>query len=772
MTKQPASAAIPATVAQTMPASDSQSLQAVARFLRAVRYHKTVMVLSLAGSCLLGGLYYLTTDREFQSTASLLVLQAGEDTFTTKMSGERVAKDLMATYRSMVTSNAVLEEAAAKLPSDARVDLQQVKRADWVGALKRNLTVRDLRGTNILEVAYRSKDPRAAAAVVDCVVSAYLDFMDGLHKGTASQILDILTKEKADLERRLQEKGRELIELRRHAGELVIRDGENGVNVVITRAMKLNDSMIEAHDTRLEREAQLAAVEQAIRENQDLHQHALRMMDAVGREVVLQRLGLSNSDIYTVSRMSQELLENQAKLQAELQIYGPNNRRVQETQQRIAIAEQYLQGRRQAERDQLLTLSRNELGPMLLDMARQQLQEAIAHESAIQASYEQEKMQAISLDGTMAQLEIIELDLTRLRGFYDVVLERLKDIDMGREGGMLRTAILSRPQVPNGPVWPRLRTVAMLSVFLGLCVGFGIVYVRDMLDDHFRSPEELRAQLGVPVLAIIGKLKALDAETGICAIHAHMQPTAAETEPFRTLRTALAFADGGVNRIVISSSEPGDGKTTVVANLAAVYSQSGKRTLLVDADMRRPGLTGLLDMRGQPGLSTVLREPGPVGEVAATVLRAQVLPNLDVLPSGPRPVNPTELLASERFSEFLAWAEANYDQILIDSPPALVSDTAIIGRLVDGVLMAVQPEKNRRKVVMRAAESFPAFGIRVLGVVVNRLRNESDNDYYSYGYGYGSGYGYGYGQDDEATTGATSLRRRSKSDEPELRHVA
>ncbi len=241
--------------------------------------------------------------------------------------------------------------------------------------------------------------------------------------------------------------------------------------MVITRAMKLNDSMIEGADT-LEREAQLAAVEQAIRGNQDLHQHALRMMDAVGREVVLQRLGLSNSDIYTVSRMSQEVLENQAKLQGELQIYGPNNRRVQETQQRIAIAEQYLQGRRQAERDQLLTLSRNELGPMLLDVARQQLQEAIAHESAIQASYEQEKMQAISLDGTMAQLEIIELDLTRLRGFYDIVLERLKDIDMGREGGMLRTAILSRPQVPNGPVWPRLRTVAMLSVFLGLCVGF------------------------------------------------------------------------------------------------------------------------------------------------------------------------------------------------------------------------------------------------------------------------------------------------------------
>ncbi len=207
----------------------------------------------------------------------------------------------------------------------------------------------------------------------------------------------------------------------------------------------------------------------------------------------------------------------------------------------------------------------------------------------------------------------------------------------------------------------------------------------------------------------------------------------------------MALTDGGIRRLVLSSSEPGDGKTTVSANLGMVFAQSGKRTLLIDADMRRPGLSALLDLRGQRGLSSVLRDSAALDESLQANLHVAVVPNLDVLASGPRPRNPAELLTGDRFSELVSWADENYDQILIDSPPAIVSDAAIIGRLTDGVVLVVRPEKNRRRTVLRAAEGLAALGTRVLGVVVNRLVDENREDYTGYGYGYGYGYSYRYG---------------------------
>ena len=156
----------------------------------------------------------------------------------------------------------------------------------------------------------------------------------------------------------------------------------------------------------------------------------------------------------------------------------------------------------------------------------------------------------------------------------------------------------------------------------------------------------------------------------------------------------------------MTSAEPGDGKTTILANLAVCYAQAEKRTLLIDADLRRPGLTGLMDMRGPRGLSEVLRSEVDIAQMAP---RCTSVPpaskGLDILPSGSRPTDPAELLGSPRFSQLLAWAETVYDLILIDSPPILATtDTAIIGRLVDGVILVVQPAKNRRRLVTRVVE--------------------------------------------------------------------
>ncbi len=722
--------------------------QAFFRFLRAVRYRKGAMIVVMTAAMVLGGLYYTTATRIYSSGASLLILPTG-DTWSADMTSGSMTQDRMTTYRQMVSSEVVLEEALKQLPPNCQIDLANAPRENWVRVLRSNLDVSSARKTNIINIGYSSKDPQAAAAVVDAVLSAYLTFTKKLHKSTADELLDILFKEKTDLESQLKVKEAELTEARKDSGELLFQDGDN-VNVVMKRVISFNDTWIDARTKQDLAASQLECLQRAIHNGEDLQQHASSLIKAVGNEVLLRKLGFSSADAQMISRTNQQLLADRSKLASIFQFYAENHHKVREIQGRIAAAEEYLLNRSRLDNSQLGGLSQQELAPLLMQFAQQALAQALQLEQATRRSYEEANSQAMSLDQAITKRNQLQREYTRMSNDYDQVLTHLHDIDLGQENSSIRTRTLNRPEVRRGPISPKLTRIVLLSLLSGIGGGLLLVYLQDLLDDRFRSPEELQAQLGIPVLAMVRKMDPV-ADRGIEAIHAHMRPNAVETEAFRTLRTALALSENSVERLVISSSEPGDGKTTIAVNLATTYAQSGKRTLLIDADMRRPGLTPLLNMRGPQGLSALLRDGLPIAEAAEAYVVPQLIENLDVLPSGPRPGNPTELLSGERFSELLAWAETHYDQILIDSPPALVSDTALIGRMVDGVLLTVRPEKNRRRTVIRAAESFPSMGIRVVGIVINHLAQENAESYYGYGYGNAYGYGYGYGHEEDAT---------------------
>jgi capsular exopolysaccharide synthesis family protein len=255
-------------------------------------------------------------------------------------------------------------------------------------------------------------------------------------------------------------------------------------------------------------------------------------------------------------------------------------------------------------------------------------------------------------------------------------------------------------------------------------------------------------QLGVPILAMVRKLTPIPGE-GIATVHAHAMPYAVETEAFRTLRTALSLNNDICNRILITSSEPGDGKTTVSANLAVTFAQAGKRTLLVDADLRRPGFTTLLNLKGLPGVADILTSDQPVEITAPPLVQLTEVEGLEVLPVGFRRPNPSELLSSKEFIELLAWADSQYDRVIVDCPPVLaVSDAQVVGQLVDGAVLVVRPDKNHRRSVIRALDSFQSSGCRVLGVVANSITNDAGT--YGYGYGYNYEYSDGYGHDEEA----------------------
>ena len=172
----------------------------------------------------------------------------------------------------------------------------------------------------------------------------------------------------------------------------------------------------------------------------------------------------------------------------------------------------------------------------------------------------------------------------------------------------------------------------------------------------------------------------------------------------------MAIHGSDFTKLAITSSEPGDGKTTVLANLAVTYANAGKRTLLIDCDLRKPGLTRLFDLRGLGGVSQLLSQKSDAPNWAKAV-RDTGIPNLSIIPAGARPQDPTELFTSSTFGEFVAWAEAHYEQVLIDCPPVMAaSDAGIIGRFVDGLLMVIQPAKNHRRLVVRSVDHLAQLG--------------------------------------------------------------
>ncbi len=746
---------------QPEPYSTAHVVHALVQFGVAVRHRMSVVILSLLVCALLGGLYFATATRYYGAKAQLLVLQSGDDVSTSMTAQGNRQQSLMPTYENLFTSAKVLDVAIASLLPEDRIDLVNAPRERWVEMLQKEVTAKSIYNSNIIEISYSSKDPGAAVAVVNAVVKSYLAFMDETHKGTAGEIIKLLTKEKDDLTERLGRKEEERQEIRTQLGMVgTLGTNREVLHPLVQRAVSFNEALIETQKQRVSMEASLVSIRGAVRNGEDLRQHLLDISEVVGREVMLSALGENPRDAATQAALDQRIITDQANLASLEEHCGPNHPKVAALREEIRLAEQYLGNYQERTNQRLTQLQGGQLASMLVSMVEQKLKELCQKEASLQEQYERAYAQANQLNSQLARLEMVEFDVKWLRDLHETLLKKLADVNLRQEGTEIRTSVVSEPVKNEKPISPSLRTVVLMVLLGGLGLGLLLVYVLDTLDDRFRSVEELQRQLGTAVLSVVRPLPVRHV-VGPEALQLYVEPDAAESEAFRTLRTALSLADRESRQIVVTSTEPGDGKTTIMANLAVCYAQSAKKTLLIDADLRRPGLTNLLGMRGVDGLSSVIRGQEDVVEMAATHIRPSGIAGLDVLPAGPRPTNPAELLASVRFSELLAWAETVYDQILIDSPPALAaSDAALIGRMVDGVVLVVQPAKNRRRMVMRAAEGLSILKIPLLGAVVNRVGAEHEGDYY----GYGGGYGYGYREEERPP--------HSPPDEIPQRHVA
>src|ERR1700683_2415045 len=408
-----------------------------------------------------------------------------------------------------------------------------------------------------------------------------------------------------------------------------------------------------------------------------------------------------------------------------------------------------------------------------LDRARKTLLESVQEDfttarnrvQLLQEALDKQKAEANDQAEKLVQYHILKHDAESNKQLYDGLLQKLKEatITAGLRSSNIR--VVDPALAPGSPSRPQKARNIMLAFLIGLVGGVGLALFREYLDNTVKSPDDIEALTGLPSLAVVPAMPGLNAHQGRLSrrvrdgssqatsggrveLLSYVQPKSQISEAFRALRTSLLLsqADHPPQVILVTSALPREGKTTAAVNLAVTLAQLGDRTLLVDSDLRKPGIRRALNLTigKDVGLSSYLA--GVTSLEEATVTHPAIT-NLSALTTGPVPPSPADLLSSHRMREAIAELRRRFKFIVIDSPPVMAAtDAVILSALTDGVLLVVRSGETPKEAFTRTRDLLAAVKCRLLGVVLNAVDSNAPDYYYSYRY-YPYAYGYGYGED-------------------------
>lgn len=359
---------------------------------------------------------------------------------------------------------------------------------------------------------------------------------------------------------------------------------------------------------------------------------------------------------------------------------------------------------------------------------------AIKEKASVRVEREWEE-QALDFLRKSQEYSSIQRNAGRLQGLYDLVFNRLKEVDISVGIEPETVKIMERAQPASSPVSPRKLQSIFMAVLIGLGLGLGLVFGLEYIDDSLRFPEEVAQTLGVPFFGLVPAAN-WDPDDLRTHMLSNIDQRSGLAEAYRNIRSALLFGAGEdrAKTLVLTSAVPKEGKTTTCLNMAVCLAQAGARVLMVDGDLRRGELHKFFGLEGGRGFSDIL-----IGQAKPeAVIQRTGIPNLDLVATGPFPPNPAEVILRPEFKPFLDYARRTYDRVLFDCPPVLaVSEAGILASMVDGVIMVVWAGQTSRKLSQLAVKLLRERGAVVLGCVLNNL------DFGRVGYYYYSTY-YGY----------------------------
>jgi succinoglycan biosynthesis transport protein ExoP len=384
-------------------------------------------------------------------------------------------------------------------------------------------------------------------------------------------------------------------------------------------------------------------------------------------------------------------------------------------------------------------------------------------EKSLTAAYSRQHSTTTQQTKDQIQMAILTSELEANKQLLNTLTQKLRELTLGSGGGTPSDVTVSTySRVPRGPVGPqRLRTI-ILAFILSLVAGIGLAFLLDFLDDTIKSIDDVDRYIHLPALALIPAARsdkprlrgaeATSSDTTALALVGDARSPIAES--YRHLRTSLLLSSAGTppKTILVTSSQPSEGKTTTAINTAFMLAQTGAQVLIIDCDLRRPRLHTHFNLPNARGLTNCLS--GESDDLDSLIHTYEKQPNLKLLPSGPIPPNPAELLGSDEMRRLLTTLSEKFTHIIVDSPPAIsFTDASILSTFVDGVILVVHGGRSSRAVVRRAKQQLLDVGAHIFGVVLNNVKIES-HDYYYAGYAgyYKSGY-YSSEDDGEADQG-------------------
>jgi capsular exopolysaccharide synthesis family protein len=347
--------------------------------------------------------------------------------------------------------------------------------------------------------------------------------------------------------------------------------------------------------------------------------------------------------------------------------------------------------------------------------------------------YTESVERVFALDEAKISYDIMEQQLKRVEGFYQTILTKAKDFDIGAKDLLQNMKVQDPAFAPLKAVSPNKPLIFLGSIVGGLAAALGLALFFNFLDDSIKSQEDVENILHLPFLGYIPNIKSISVVER--DLQSHLHPTSNPAEGFRTLRAAISLAKNAdkLRVLAFSSTIPSEGKSLVASNFAIVTSQTGLKTLLVDADLRRPSVHKAFQLQSPVGLTAYLA--GRTDNMSEFVHTTDI-PNLDVICCGAVPPNPSELIGSARMVQFLEEASRRYDRVILDCPPvSAVSDPLIVGAMADGMVFVTKFNKIRREHALRSVQRIQDSGIHLVGLVLNNIDFEGkDSYYYSYHY--------------------------------------
>ncbi len=583
-------------------------------------------------------------------------------------------------------------------------ELTAEQEAELLGIFKSGLKVSVIPRTRIVEIEYSSTDPKLAAQIANAVGTSYIEHNFRTRFNSTMQTSDWLSKQLAEMELRVGTAQEKLVRYQKENGILGIDEKQN---IVTEKLDLLNKELSSAEADRMQKEAAYRMFSSG--NPQDLKDE---------RDSLLEKLRARRA----------ELSNQYAQLTTQ---FGPAYPKVIELKNQL----QELEGSLKAETERTVA------------KIRADYLAATQREELLRRAFEEQKKQANILNERAIEYNVLKRDVETSRQIYEGLLQKLKEAGISAGLRSNNIQIVDSARVPLTPVAPNIPRNLRLALAFGLVGGIALAFVLESLDNTVSSSDEAQEITGLPALGMIPLhvrwirqhrtrklLPMADSKTKIETVTL-TKPNSDISESYKALRTSILLSslNGPPKLILVTSPLPREGKTATSVNTALVVAQKGARVLLVDTDLRRPNIHNAIGIENNTGLSTVLTGGS---SFEGTVVRAMQHPNLDVLPAGPLPPHPSELLSSHVVNQHLEDWCRRYDFVILDSPPVLaVTDAVLISVKVDAVLLVVRAGQTSKNALRRARNLLGQVGARVMGIVVNGVNMKSPDHYYNYFYG-------------------------------------